>query len=400
MSLLGSTTLRPAVDTTRLRRYSPLTRNMVGATVMSSPPTVTLGAAAGATTLPGSATVGPSDPRIRVEGAAGQLKPSATQYMQALQSILSNVAQPPTSGGLQSIRYAFDFDGQKFEIPVFTQANGQVYRIWVDEQPATADLVTLGATDGTARYLLVDFGTRALRRIVIETEGGFLFGGIRVLPTDTVMPPKNPSPVRFAVVGDSMAQGTGASRNGLAYVPTLGRLLGWPDTCSLGVGGTGLLNAGTNNSYAYPGRLSDLQALGQVDVIMVQGTVNDEQAQYVGQMQSALVSYLATLRGLYPAAKLITTSSMQVAQDTGATPTSINAERKAAAAAAGVDYIDMFAPIEGRWFSGTGNAGAPNGTGNNDYYRSSDLVHPSQAGHDYVARRLAAKLAQLAGLPI
>ena len=48
----------------------------------------------------------------------------------------------------------------------------------------------------------------------------------------------------------------------------------------------------------------------------------------------------------------------------------------------------------GSWLYGTGRTGAPNGTGNADFYiggvSGTDTVHPNDAGSFYLARRAAA----------
>jgi len=43
--------------------------------------------------------------------------------------------------------------------------------------------------------------------------------------------------------------------------------------------------------------------------------------------------------------------------------------------------------IEDRWLTGTGNVGAPNGSGNCDRYLSADTVHPTPEGIRYLAQR-------------
>jgi len=50
----------------------------------------------------------------------------------------------------------------------------------------------------------------------------------------------------------------------------------------------------------------------------------------------------------------------------------------------------------GDWITGTGNVAAPNGTGNADYVISSDGLHNSAYGHNYVGKRWASFIANVA----
>lgn len=61
----------------------------------------------------------------------------------------------------------------------------------------------------------------------------------------------------------------------------------------------------------------------------------------------------------------------------------------ALAAARGLRYIS---PIAEGWITGNGKVGATTGNGNADIYISSDGTHPSNAGHEYLAWRLAGHL--------
>jgi lysophospholipase L1-like esterase len=46
--------------------------------------------------------------------------------------------------------------------------------------------------------------------------------------------------------------------------------------------------------------------------------------------------------------------------------------------------------VDEAWISGSGNVSAPNGTGNADLYISADATHPTPAGIEFIAGRLAA----------
>jgi lysophospholipase L1-like esterase len=52
-------------------------------------------------------------------------------------------------------------------------------------------------------------------------------------------------------------------------------------------------------------------------------------------------------------------------------------------------FIPTTGGANGAWMTGTGSTAAPHGDGNCDVYISSDNVHPNDAGHAYLAGRMA-----------
>jgi len=77
---------------------------------------------------------------------------------------------------------------------------------------------------------------------------------------------------------------------------------------------------------------------------------------------------------------------MSVQSNSATPPTANDAAVAAAAGAAGAIVIAR--PVLDQWITGTGNTGAPTGTGNADVFMYPPGVHPNQDGHDYYARRL------------
>jgi lysophospholipase L1-like esterase len=286
----------------------------------------------------------------------------------------------------------------------FSQNNGQLYRVWVNEVPVTADLAVLGATDGTARLLKIDLGARPPAgepyRIVIESELSLFFGGIRVLPTDTLMAPRTRSPVRFAVVGDSMAQGTGATRYSTGYVPLLGRLLGWPNTASLGQGGTGFWAANTGAARVRLHRPSLRPAAVQPGRDPVPG-VGQRQRRRRGRQHAVGDRQL-------PQHRPLDVPERQDLPDLAASGRAGHGRhgaggpgrvRRAAAALPWLaGFKDHGPATTTRWFSGTGKVGATVGDGNNDTMRAADGVHPTQIAHEIIARRYARWIADALGI--
>jgi lysophospholipase L1-like esterase len=73
----------------------------------------------------------------------------------------------------------------------------------------------------------------------------------------------------------------------------------------------------------------------------------------------------------------------------------------AAAVAAFADPLMYFVPevtnAAGPWFTGTGSTAGAAGNGNCDVYISSDAIHPNDAGHAFLAGRLADDIRRILG---
>jgi lysophospholipase L1-like esterase len=117
-------------------------------------------------------------------------------------------------------------------------------------------------------------------------------------------------------------------------------------------------------------------------------------------MLAAVTSVLTTLKAGLPNA-LIThqapfrpyTTNQTAGTATAAGLNVRNAIRDACLAKS-VPFIDVSA-----WLTGTGNTGAPTGSGNADVYMSTDGVHLSPAGHLAAGVMLAARLKRGLNLP-
>lgn len=384
------------IETTRAADGTSLTnlsqsryvQSMAFASVMASPPTFT--EAAGSTSsITNAVRLTVTDDRLRYEGLG--VPNTATAGF-----IFYNKTFGSGGGAaLLPWRVAFDHDGDDFELKLYATAISARVRVWVDGQPTSAALTAAGATGD--RKLRAQFTGRAVRRIVVELQDGMYFGGVWRAPTDTISYPAYGSPVKFAVLGDSFAYGTGAAVRGVGYVHNLGRLLGWQDTAAIAAGGTGYVqtNAPEGN---YSDRLPDVVTFGP-DILLVTGSQND-QSKTAGAVQTAAQTLVDSIRAQLPGVLLIMSGLLYPA-----TPDSpkvvVNTEVQAAAVAKGVPFIDTQSAA---WFYGTGISGTPNGTGNADYYRGgttgADASHPTQAGHDQIARKMAAGIAEIVGLSL
>jgi hypothetical protein len=271
----------------------------------------------------------------------------------------------------------FDYYGTKFEYG-YQGVGNLCTRVWVDGQPAETPYTSDATQDGAIHLRPVTFGSAGWRRIRIDLA--VPFWGVNTGPTDTVVPTPVPTE-RLLVIGDSYGNGTGSSAGFNCYAHTMGQMLGYTAIKSLSVGSTGLLAGAT-----YRSRAADWSAVGAT-AAAIQLSVNDN-----GSSTAAIAAELALL---VPIVKALPTVKDVWVLGTAAKGGGDVASRlarepalAAAAAAAGVPYVSLISPYA--LWSGTGYAGATTGVGNSDIMMYSDNAHPSQAGHDMIAKVYAA----------
>lgn len=288
----------------------------------------------------------------------------------------------------QALTVAFDFDGQAFEIDTQYNAAGQTFRVWANEQVSPTHSTP---TTGGEKYIKVDFGSRAQRRIVIDFDNAPYFAGVFIAGPDSVTAPSAKSTLKFAVVGDSYSYGLGTTLYAASYCAPLARTLGLVNWRKYGVSGTGFVTTPGGGAQNYVGRINDVLSF-QPDLVFVQGSINDNN-QSAGTVQTAATAYFAALKAGLPATTQIATSGPLRSTVPIASDLTIGTAIAAAAATHGIPYIDV--PNSG-WITGSGNTAAPTGTGNADYYSSnSPVTHPSLAGHAYFGTQLGRELAAL-----
>jgi hypothetical protein len=347
--------------------------------VMSSPPTVSTG-----TTATLSKHVIWSDPGIRSRyGVPRDLGGFA-------------VVEIPSMLGVSTVRYPmcleFMTDSSAFEIKYGAQ--GRYFRIWVDGQfiTATDNNCTIMAASNTA-YTKVDFGSRAARHIRVEVDHGIAVYGIQVDPLASVWAPGTPSGPKVGWLGDSWIQNSSPVNQrmrGIAY--ELSRLLKWPSLITSALDGTGYLKTNTTTTPNYPKFRDRLQLdiIDQAcDIVVVWGSVTDANAGTAANLiaAEAAILYDAIRAGL-PHATLIVIGPQQSQSPVPA----ISTQHNAAIAAVAAEKADLFVDqLTTPYITGTGNTAAPNGTGNADWYITTQ--HPVNEGCEYIGRRLAHAIA-------
>jgi lysophospholipase L1-like esterase len=169
----------------------------------------------------------------------------------------------------------------------------------------------------------------------------------------------------------------------------------------MGQGSTGYINNGGNaggkDYYGAPSRMAALAALPSLDLIIPYGSGND--SSYTGtQVTTAVNSLWNAIKAARPATPIVVVG-VEPGSPSAFTPSlmdSTNAVIKSAAASnpnvAG--FIDM-RPSGDNWVIGTGNAGSPARDGDQDFFISSDTVHPTRAGYANIALRMVDELRKI-----
>lgn len=381
---------------------SPLIRTMVESPVMSSPPTLT------ASTTPDSDCTrtlrfasGNTNywSGFRVSGAP-YVNDGSTTTARA-KGATKGTPAANAWGGTQRIE--FDLYTDKFQFTFQNTASAK-FKIWVDGVPHSLTLQATSTVSGVSgsgtNHFTVNFGSDAFRRITLELASlpasASLTQGIRVRPTATVLPPSIPSP-KFMVIGDSYGYGVGATDNSQAYTIRLSRLLGfgacWNYTC---VPSTGVISTDAPNDYGnYSSRFAAdvIPYLTSGDVLVYQGSINDSGLS-AGAVQTQATTDLNTLKAALPGVSIIVVGPLYM-QPATAGYTTVNNEMSAAAAAAGLPFVDGLRTALPIW-TGTGSSGAPTGDGNADVNAiNSGGIHPTSIGAKLLGHYLAGQIGPL-----
>ncbi|AQR62648.1 hypothetical protein BZG35_14070 [Brevundimonas sp. LM2] len=395
----------PTDPQTRARRLLARAVSGVPASVMTSAPTITQGALGAASTVNGATTTTPSilpnSPRLRSVGGFQSQDGGGNWSARSV-----TYTATPTYGAHAGFGVRFVTDAPRFDYATFAPSygsNGGFVEIRVNGQKASGSDPFYAANAGSEtghgrfRYTAVDFGSSAVR--TVELYFGGLSGGLpqlrglNVPALYSVWPAAAQDMPRALIVGDSYVAGSGMTnaRGGWAF--QFGDLAGFGEMIGGGIGGTGYVANGTAGylNFAERDAFGDYDRDGQVDCVVIAGGINDGAAQTAGTLSAAVTAFIQTIRARQPKA-LIAVVGPWTAPGSVVNQARFDLIKAGFVAAADPFsiYLDPSATNAQSvaWQSGTGRIGATNGTGNSDLYISSDTLHPSPAGHDYLARRV------------
>lgn len=228
--------------------------------------------------------------------------------------------------------------------------------------------------------------------------------GVAVGVTRPWMPPAETAPVAAAengispaplslpeyptvlVFGDSWTYGTAATRPTLGYAYVLADLI-HGETLVDGVRGSGYQKPGIDGP-TYGERIAGLDARIAPDAVIIQGSINDRREDPAG-FPSAVNAAWEAMAAKYPDTTMIILGPAPHELPVGAATARIDHDLSALAASRGWWYIS---PVQDHWITEA------------NYLHVIDVgvgrKHPSNAGHRYLAEKLAEALARLGDAPV
>ncbi|MFG2532816.1 GDSL-type esterase/lipase family protein [Streptomyces sp. NPDC048516] len=283
----------------------------------------------------------------------------------------------------------FGTDAQTLQVRFKYISSASMYRLSIDGRKVT-DLTQSsgGTTAGSGHMLTIDLGSAAPRRIRLDFYT-MPFGGVYLPPSATMwrVPLQGG---RLMVLGDSISDGsahnTGAGAG--TWFHRAARLLGSTDAWDQGRGGTGYITPGSYATFA--DRLAADVVAWAPDRLVVWGGYNDN-----GGSQSAIgtaaASLFSAIKTGLPNCQVLVLGCWSPTASPGASITNTDTTLRTAAANAGFPFVS---PITGAVYDAAGTLLATHGgfitSGNAAAYVGGDAVHPTDAGHVYLSRRIVA----------
>lgn len=353
--------------------------DVYAAPVMTTPPTVAIGVADAATTIPTPQTIAKENAALQYFGSPAGV---GTVFPNTLTYSPDNIG----AGGTGQIYCVspwyirFVHTGSVFDFSL--KGSGGTYRILVNGEAVQAASTTLPNT-GSFYRIKVTFAGSATRTITLELSGiaAFYEANIAAAPAAIAAPPAITGKMVF--LGDSYMDGTGADAQTTAFPFIAARFLGWGNPLAMGLGGTGYLATG---SYVKLGDHLTKDCLNLAPSIVVVAAGINDSAFTAAQVGTEAALVYAAIRAGLPNAKLIVVSPWFPRTPTPQYIIDLNAVLRDKAGAVGATYIDV---TTRPWIFGTGWAGNYKLDGNSDRYITSDSTHPNQRGHNYLGVRLA-----------
>lgn len=363
--------------------------NTVSTTItpMSSPPTATTNTTS---QISGSVLITPDNENLLYSGS----NPS----IGGLSATVGYPTQNPTNSPAPLV-IDFVYTGTQFEV----SHNSESIQCFVNGQPTTAyhSAPITGFASEVRRY---NFGTSATRRIRLIL-GTTYFIGIYIEPTGTIGLKPSLTNGRLIWASDSLGVGSYATPLETGFVGQIRQFFDC-DLWNSSVGGTGYLNdGGGGGSVPLPARMISDVYNNAPDVFVMCMGANDVFTYTTAQVNAVLAPLFSQMNSSLVGVKVIVIGPNEWNNTMVALPVYANmcSELQSLCAAHGWPYIDQgtgktynksgtLVNTTSQWITGTGYVGNPQGDGNADTYISSDGVHPTNAGHDYLAGLLVTEI--------
>jgi lysophospholipase L1-like esterase len=322
----------------------------------------------------------------RSNGGTPLLSSSAWRFYSAVIGATGGTIGQNNGRNANFWRIAVEMNARYLTLRLFPSA--LPYRLIVDGRYVSVAGTVLGVTSGTTlQHLLLDFGARAPRRVVLEGQYSQGFAGGFCEATGQLRRPDDDAPA-LAFLGDSYVFGSSASVMGDGVVPVMGDWMGARVHAS-GSGGTGWATP-TNLRFDERIAAGDL-ALGEAapDLICLMASINDR-ARDMAVVRANAATGLRAARVRYPAVPIVVFGCLPAA--TGGTTLACEQAVQAAVAQVAdpqVAFVPVTGDATGAWVTGTGRIGAASGTGTSDWATVSDGIHPGDEGCAHIGRRYA-----------
>lgn len=281
----------------------------------------------------------------------------------------------------------FGTDAQTIQVRFKHINSATMYRMTIDGRKVTDLMQSAGGiTAGSGHLITIDFGSATPRRIRFDFST-FPFGGVYIPPTATLWGVALDGGRFMALtdsIGDGSAQNTGGGCG--TWVDRVGRTMGSTDVWRQGRGGTGYITAG---SYATFGVRSPADVVAwNPNRLVIWGGYNDSSG-LQSDIQTAANSLFSAIKAGLPFCEVLVLGCWSPSGSPGSTLTNTDATLRTAAATAGYPFVS---PITGSIYNSAGSLVNTHGAfitaANAATYIGADAVHPNDAGHIYLARRI------------
>lgn len=308
------------------------------------------------------------------------------------------------------------FDGTHMVVSSYKIPSGPMdIRLWIDDVEvsdwyrgtrATGVLQTdkpfmnaLPADDGQSMFLNINFAKRGIYKVRVSGIG--VSGVASILSTNPGMTFQKPKKQRVVgIISDSWYDYIVASGTSIHPGVELSARTGWK-VWNMANGGSGFVNpagGATPINYGSDAVFASLAKAPPLDLLIVNGSCNDmgyTEASVISAMQAFFTRFKSVRpdtpiiwQGIEPQSYFenIYTSAAMVARENAL----------AAVALAEPNVIGVIKCANENWLTGTGNTGAPNGTGNQDFVTGGDGVHLSAYGTQFIGSLVAERIGSMA----
>ncbi|PZU10273.1 SGNH/GDSL hydrolase family protein [Sphingomonas sp.] len=363
---------------------------------------------------------------MRVSGAVPYLYTNGTYFMPS-----TNVS-PGTVGNLSGFFTAGTFDAGReatvwrasvqtdtaaaIQIRVTGTSSTHYYRLQVDGQYINkTPQAFVGAGNADTITVTLDGQPHV---VTLESSQTVAILRIRVAPTATLSRPvRSPDSIVALVTGDSYSEGFGSQYRFMgAWPATAATLLGVDDMRIVALGGTGYIQTNSTTGapkiadqvavwkLSNPDLVASNGAMSAVSMVINAGGYNDWSNTSAAIAAAGLDAWTKE-RATAPNALIVVTGPWAGVHGEADTKTLADEAALKAAFLTWADPNSLFVPINSDpapWITGTGKVGGTTGDGNADTLMANESprVHPSFAGHQWIARRVAAAIRAYLAAPV